>query len=184
MVLDTLVAAADLMEARERIRKKKKEGETISSVFEDAKALTAMYHFNEIGCKIGKSALEKKKQLADLQQKKKMEARTKEEDEYRERKRTYDDIVALNLDDEKLSGKQLSALLMFKKRKTDKGISHLNKAGHLKLWKEWKARWDEPPKFENSTSLPVNKPSLDSITASESSSPTPQEIDIDNTAAV
>ena len=39
-----------------------------------------------------------------------------------ERKRNFDQIMALNLQDEDLNGKQLSSLLMFKKRKTDKGI--------------------------------------------------------------
>ena len=47
IVLDTLVAQSDLLEARERIRIKKQEGEQVSSIVDSAKALTAMVHFNE-----------------------------------------------------------------------------------------------------------------------------------------
>ena len=44
-----------------------------------------MFHFNEIGCKIGKSALEKKKKFAHLQQQKKLQAKKKEEEDYGEK---------------------------------------------------------------------------------------------------
>ena len=47
IVLDTLVAQSDLLEARERIRIKKQEGEQVSSIVDSAKALAAMVNFNE-----------------------------------------------------------------------------------------------------------------------------------------
>jgi len=156
MVLDALVAQNDLLEARERIRIKKQEGEQVSTIFDSAKALTAMVHFNEIGCKIGKSALQKKRYLADLQLNKKLEARKKEEANYLEKKRAYDNIVSLNIEDDKLNKEQLTALLNFKKRKIDKGISQLKKSDQLRLWQEWKARWDEPPVYDNQMVMSVS----------------------------
>ena len=47
IVLDTLVAQSDLLEARDRIRIKKQEGDQVSSIVDSAKALTAMVNFNE-----------------------------------------------------------------------------------------------------------------------------------------
>ena len=47
IVLDTLVAKSDLLEARKRIKIKKPEGKQVSSIVDSAKALTAMVHFNE-----------------------------------------------------------------------------------------------------------------------------------------
>ena len=47
IVLDTLVTQSDLLEAKERIRIKKQEGEQVSSIVDSAKALTAMVNFNE-----------------------------------------------------------------------------------------------------------------------------------------
>ena len=52
--------------------------------------------------------------------------------------------MTLNLPDEKLNAAHLKVLLVWKKRKTDGTICKLKKEGMLKLWKEWKTRWDEP----------------------------------------
>ena len=57
----------------------------------------------------------------------------------------------LKPDDDKLSGKQLKVLLNFKKWKTDKGFSSLNKKEALQLWKEWKPRFDKPHEYDNAT---------------------------------
>ena len=40
-----------------------KKGIEISNQLNKAKAVTAMYHFNEFGCKIGKTTLEKKREV-------------------------------------------------------------------------------------------------------------------------
>ena len=145
MVIEALVGENDLMEARERIRLKKQRGEEASSIFDSAKALTAMVHFNEIGCKIGKSALEKKKHIAHLQRQKKLDSMEKELAEFNQRKMAYDAVVNLKIEDEKLSNEQLMILLNYKKRKSDKGISQLKKKQKLHLWKEWKTRWVVEP---------------------------------------
>ena len=47
ILLNTLVAQSDLLEAKERIRIEKQEGEQVSSIVDSAKALTAMVNFNE-----------------------------------------------------------------------------------------------------------------------------------------
>ncbi len=63
MVLETLVAAQDLHKAMERNKKNKARGGHFAITHQKAKAATAMYQFNEFGCKIGKTALQKKREL-------------------------------------------------------------------------------------------------------------------------
>ena len=104
-----------------------------------------MVHFNEIGCKIGKSALEKKIHIAHLQSKKKFDSMEKELAEFNDRKMAYEAVLKLNIEDEKLSNEQLLILLNHKKRKSDKGLSQLKKKQKLHLWKEWKTRWVVEP---------------------------------------
>ena len=149
MVLDTLIGAYDLQEARMRNKRNKQKGIETSNQLKKAKAVTAKYHFNEFGYKIGKTALEKKKQVWKDQQKKLLKARKKEEAKYVALKRKYDHIMNLNLDDEKLSGNQLEVLFNFKRRKTDKSFSSCKKKELPQLWKEWKPRCDEPPEYDN-----------------------------------
>jgi hypothetical protein len=140
MVLDTLVGAQDWHQARERNRSLKEQGGKVADTYKKAKAVTAMYHFNSFGCKIGKTALEKKTELFNFQQQKILAARKKEEAAYKERRKKYDDVMKLGIDDEKLTGTQLRVLLNMKKRKTDNPITSLKKKELFTLWKEWKAR--------------------------------------------
>ena len=150
MVLDTLIGAYDLQEARMRNKKNKLKGIETSNQLKQAKAVTAMYHFNTFGCKIGKTALQKKQEIWQAQQEKLLKARKKEEAKYVALKRKYDDIIKLKLEDDQLSGNQLKVLLHFKKRRTDKSFSSFKKKELLQLWKEWKPRLDEPPEYLNS----------------------------------
>ena len=150
IVLDTIVAEKDLMEARERNRLKKMEGNDIKNKLAAVKTVTAMFHFNNLGCVIGKDALQKKQHIVAIQQSKILQARKKEESVFQEKKLKYEEIVALNLSDDKLKNDQLKTLLAYKKRKLDKPFSGLNKKNLLQLWKEWKNRIEEPPTFENS----------------------------------
>ena len=120
MVLETIVAAQDLHEVRERNKRNKERGGKVAETHQKAKAATAMYFFNEFGCKIGKTALQKKRELFDIQQQKVLAARKKEEQVYAEKKRKYDEVMSLCIhNDNKLNGAQLQALLNMKKRKTD-----------------------------------------------------------------
>ena len=162
MVLETLVGAHDLNEARERNKKNKEKGNEVANKYKQAKAVTAMFHFNEYGCKIGKTALEKKREVEKVQQRKVLEARKKEETAYNEKKRKYDEVMKLNIsDDDKLTAVQLRTLLNMKKRKTDKPISNLKKKDMLLLWKEWKSRPLDPPEYENDLVISVNEVSHD-----------------------
>ena len=61
--LDTLIRAYDLQEARMRNKKIKEKGIETSNQLKQAKAVTTMYHFNQFGCKIGKTALQKKQEM-------------------------------------------------------------------------------------------------------------------------
>ena len=121
-----------------------------------------MYHFNEYGCKIGKTALQKKLEIQQEQQRKLLQARKKEEKIYHEKKRKYDEVMALNIeDDAKLTGVQLRALLNMKRRKTDKSLSALKKKEMLLLWKEWKGRPLETPQYDNELVHSVNEMTFD-----------------------
>ena len=90
-----------------------------------------------------------------------LETRKKEEKVYNEKKRKYDEVMNLNVSDEKLTIGQLHHLLNMKKRKTDKSISGLKKKEMLVLWKEWKAHPLEPLLFDNDIVYSVNEVSHD-----------------------
>ncbi len=113
MVLETLFGAQDLLETRDRNKKNKEMGEKVADTYKRAKAVTAMFHFNEYGCKIGKTALQKKKELQQIQHEKVIAARKKEEAAYVEKKRIYDDVINLQIDDDsKLTCAQLYNLCL------------------------------------------------------------------------
>ena len=63
MILDTYIAEKDLREARERNRLKKLEGQKLKSKLEEVKIISAMCHFNCLGCQIGMDALQKREGL-------------------------------------------------------------------------------------------------------------------------
>ena len=150
MVLETLIGHHDINEARERNKKHKENGLKVAETYKKAKALTAMYHFNMYGCKIGKTALEKKRELQLIQHEKTLAARRKEEAAYLEKKRKYDAVMNLQItNDTKLTAVQLRLLLNMKKRKSDQPISSMKKSDMLALWKEWKTRPLEAPQYHN-----------------------------------
>ena len=169
MVLETLVGAHDLNEARERNRLNKSKGSAAAETYKTAKAVTAMFHFNEYGCKIGKTALDKKNDLYQPHLQKVKAARKKEEDAYNEKKRKYDDVMNLNISDNKLTGAQLRSLLNMKKRKTDKTISTLKKKEMFVLWQEWKARPVEPLEYHNELIQSVNEAAVDCMVNDDAS---------------
>ena len=75
-----------------------------------------------------------------------------------ERKRKYDEVVNLQIvDDRKLTAAQLRSLLNMKKRKNDRPISSMKKVELLYLWTEWKHRPNEPPQYENELVESVNE---------------------------
>ena len=68
-----------------RGRGDKERGGLVAVTHQKAKAVTAIYFFNEFGCKIGKTALQKKRELFHTQQQKFLAARKKEEQVYIEK---------------------------------------------------------------------------------------------------
>ena len=119
-----------------------------------------MFHFNEYGCKIGKTALQKKRELQQIQNEKILAARKKEEAAYLQKKRKYDEVVSLNINDVDLTIAQLRALLNMKKRKTDKSFSSFKKIDLLCLWAEWKHRPNEAPQYNNELVESVHEASI------------------------
>ena len=136
-----------------------------------------MYFFNEFGCKIGKTALQKKQELFHIQQQKVLAARKKEEQVYFEKMRKYYEVMNLNIDDNnKLAGAHLQVLLNMKKRNTDKPISSLKKQDMLLLWKEWKAWPLEVPEYANELFESVNEATqVSTIPAYETLAPNEDE---------
>ena len=76
-----------------------------------------MYHFSLFGCKIGKTALEKKREIQRTRHEKTLAARKKEEATYLEKKRKDDAVMNLQITNHtKLTGVQLRLLLNIKKQ--------------------------------------------------------------------
>ena len=133
MVLETLIYAQDLNEARERNKRNKTVGIEASNTYKKAKAVTMIFHFQEYEYKIGNTALDKKREIQQIQKMKVLEARKQEGKVYNEKKRKYNEVMNLNVSEEKLTIGQLHHLLNMEKRKTDKSISGLKQKKMLVL---------------------------------------------------
>ena len=105
----------------------KQRGNTLAEKYEAAKAVTAMYHFNNFGCAVGKDALQKKREIDQLHNAKMNEIHEKQRQDFEEKKRKYDEIIAMNIDDEKLNVTQLKILLTIKNAKRIKRSVPLRK---------------------------------------------------------
>ena len=173
-VLESLVHHHDLNKARENIRENKAKGDAIKKKSSEIKKLTAMYNFKNIGCRIGKDSLELKqlisKEKEEREQKKKLEKERKEAERKRRiemssfnrskkeknkfdtRKRKYDEIISLNIPDDKLSNKQLTDLINFKKSKDDSfNTARMKKAQLKTLWIQLKDRPN--PMFQSTNDM-------------------------------
>ena len=162
-VLESLIHHHDLTQARENIRNNKSQGDLMKERAGEIKKLTAMYNFKNIGCRIGKDSLQltqqmneerlQKEQRRILEKEKKDEMKrkkvemelkkriAKEKERFETRKRKYDEVIALNLPDDKLSNRQLNDLINHKKLKNDTFItSKMKKNDLIELWKSMKNR--------------------------------------------
>ena len=63
MVLETLVGSQNLLETRYRNKTNEEKTDKITDTYKKTKTITVMFHFNESGCKIGMTALQKKQKL-------------------------------------------------------------------------------------------------------------------------
>ena len=165
LVLESLVHHDDLMKARETIKVNKSRGDEMTQRSVDVKKLTAMYNFKNIGCRIGKDSLELKIMLTKDKQEKEEDAKkvrdkkeadkkrktefaiynkiNKEKKKFESKKRKYEEVVNLNLPHNKMSKSQLTSLINFKMRKSDKiHLAKLKKADLLPLWDQLKDRPD------------------------------------------
>ena len=169
-----MVHQHDLNQARESIRENKAKGDAMKKKSSEIKKLTAMYNFKNIGCRIGKDSLELKqlisKEKEEREQKKKLEKERKEAERKRRiemssfnrskkeknkfdtRKRKYDEIISLNIPDDKLSNKQLTDLINFKKSKDDSfNTARMKKAQLKTLWIQLKDRPN--PTFQSTNDM-------------------------------
>ena len=168
MLLETLIAHEDIQEARERNRRKKEKGEEMKKVYTEAKSLTAMYHFNEHGCKVRMDALQKKRHLQSIQDDKVREALKKDVEAWERKKDKFEKVMEKNVPEDKLTGEQLKVLLTFKRQPQDKPFHSLWKKELVKLWKEWKHRPNiEKPTSDEAMVMSITAASLDTTVTME-----------------
>ena len=150
MILETLIGHHDVNEARETNKKQKENCLKVAKTYWKTKALTVIYHLNKFGCKIGKTALQKKKELQLIQHEKTLAARKKEEVAYLEKKRKYDAVMNLQITyNTKLTGVQLRLLLIMKKRKSDEPISSIKRVICSLYGKSGRIRQVEVPQYDH-----------------------------------
>ena len=156
--LTALVRNEQLMEARERIRTEKADGEDLASRLKKAKRVTAGFCWKEGTNRLGKTIFEicKEKQLVkkrEAQQKKQ-----KEQNAYLALKEKADAILSTGQAVEKYSNKDLSIILRSLKRDGDNKIPS-KKSEMIQLFNEWKNR--EPLVFQNDDDSIDEQPQID-----------------------
>ena len=120
--LTALVGADQLMEARERIKKAKSDGDDLSTRLKNAKRITAGFCWKEGTNRLGKTVFEVCKEKQKKKEQEQKEKKLKEEKTYLELKEKADAILASGKAIDKMSNKELSVILRSLKRNGDKRI--------------------------------------------------------------
>jgi len=143
--LTALVGSQQLMEARERIKREKVDGEDLATRLKAAKRITAGFVWKEGTNRLGKTVFEvckeKYKRKKDLERQKKQ----KEKKDYFELKHKADALLSSAKDVTKMSNKDLSTVLKSLKRNGDKRIP-TKKMEMIRTYEEWKER--KPLEFD------------------------------------
>ena len=161
--LNALVGSQQLMEARERIKREKANGEDLATRLKAAKRITAGFVWKEGTNRLGKTVFEvckeKHKQKKELERKKKQ----KQKKDYFDLKHKADALLSSGKEVSKMSNKDLSTILKSLRRDGDKRLP-TKKNEMLRTYEEWKER--KPLEFDSDN---------------ESLSGTDSEIEIDDT---
>ena len=120
--LTALVGANQLMEARERIKKVKSDGDDLSTRLKNAKRITAGFCWKEGPNRLGKTVFEVCKDKQKQKEQEQNELKLKEEKTYLELKEKADAILASGKAIDKMSNKELSTIRRSLKRNGDKQI--------------------------------------------------------------
>ena len=151
--LSSLVKSEQLMEARERIKLEKAEGEDLATRLKAAKRIMAGFVWNEGTNRLGKTVFEVCK---EKQQKRKEAARKKiqkEERTYLDLKQKADALLSSGKQIEQMNNKELSVILKSLKRNGDKRLP-TKKNEMLQTYHEWKDH--EPLQFHYEVDETIN----------------------------
>ena len=145
--ISAILKQEQLQEARERIKKEKDGGETLTSKLKSAKRVTAGLCYNSGTNRLGIDVFEvcKENHLKKMNEIK--EKLKNEQHVHMQLAKEADDILTSTPDVTKLTLKKLKIVLKSLKRKTDKGSLPVKKADMIQLYENWKHR--DPPVFES-----------------------------------
>lgn len=134
--LTALVRTDQLMEARERIRKEKANGEDLVTRLKQAKRVTAGFVWKEGTNRLGKTIFEVCKEKQLMKKKDQEDKMKKEKKAYFELKAKADSILSTGQPIDKLSNKELNIVLRSLKRDGDKKIP-TRKSEMVELYQQW-----------------------------------------------
>jgi len=127
------------MEARERIRKEKANGEDLVTRLKQAKRVTAGFVWKEGTNRLGKTIFEVCKEKQLMKKKDQEDKMKKEKKAYFELKAKADSILSTGQPIDKLSNKELNIVLRSLKRDGDNKIP-TRKSEMKKLYQQWRDR--------------------------------------------
>ena len=139
--ITSLISNEQLMEARERIKSEKSEGEDLVTRLTASKRLTAGFCWKEGTNRLGKTIFEVAKEKINKKKEEERNKIRKNEQAYLALKNEADALISSGKDIEKMSNKELTTILKSLKRNGDKRLP-TKKNEMLKTYEEWK---DRPP---------------------------------------
>ena len=137
--LTALVRTEQLMEARERIKREKAEGEDLATRLKGGRKITAGFCWKEGTNRLGKTVFEVCKEKLVQKKNEEMKKKNKEEKAYLDLKEKADTILSSGKEIGKMSNKELSIILKSLKRNGDTRIP-TKKTDMIQLYEEWKGR--------------------------------------------
>ena len=139
------------MEARDSITKRVKKATALKEHLAQCKKVTAGQLYRGGSCRLGSDVFQETKERIELKQKKEEDSRKQISEAYKAHCAVVKKIREKNKSCETLKSHELTALLKFKKRKSDKAlpIKKKDKQELYRMWYEGPNRRDTPPSTPN-----------------------------------
>ena len=141
--LDNIVSQQDLMEARSRIRKNRDDGRSLKEKLVESKKITAGTLFKSGSCRIGKTVFDVQKENTKKRESILKEKMMKNQEAYQAMLNEAMYVHSLMLPVEKMTCKQLSAILKPLKTRDDPAMP-TKKSELVVRYKQWKDRPIQP----------------------------------------
>ena len=154
--LDKIVRHDDMQAARERIREGRDEGLSLKERLSKMKQITAGQLFKAKGCRIGKDIFAIRTENAEANKKERDNIMRKEKENYLKWQQEASDVLASGVTLDKMTNKQLLALLRPLKRKGDKAMP-TTKRDRIARYNETKHR--PPLTFDSVAEIVINNES-------------------------